>query len=104
MARSGHGADQTDAGARLRAMRAELRTDLRSVVAVLAKDVEERVTDERTLATELYEIDDALRRLAQGTYGICVECGRTIAPARLEARPQAARCMECQRRHERRRN
>lgn len=43
----------------------------------------------------LAEIDDALERLAAGTYGICVECGEPIAPSRLEARPAARTCITC---------
>lgn len=44
---------------------------------------------------------DALRALEQldaGTYGVCVTCGRGIAPARLEARPDASECIDCARR------
>ncbi len=36
---------------------------------------------------------DALHRLDEGTYGICVDCGQPIDEARLEARPQAERCL-----------
>ena len=35
----------------------------------------------------------ALARLQAGTYGACVDCGRPIEPARLQARPEAARCL-----------
>lgn len=38
----------------------------------------------------------ALARLDEGTYGICVDCGRPIADARLEVRPEAARCIDDQ--------
>ena len=41
------------------------------------------------------EVDDALRRVDAGSYGVCERCGRPIAPARLEARPFARHCMEC---------
>lgn len=43
----------------------------------------------------LDEIDAALRRLADGTYGVCVDCGRGIPAARLDARPTATRCVDC---------
>jgi DnaK suppressor protein len=43
----------------------------------------------------LAAIDAALQRLADGTYGRCVDCGIAIGPARLEARPEAARCITC---------
>ncbi|MDO8506030.1 MAG: TraR/DksA C4-type zinc finger protein [Candidatus Limnocylindria bacterium] len=46
-------------------------------------------------------MEDALARITSGSYGICVECGRPIARERLEARPQAARCITCQRRADR---
>jgi DnaK suppressor protein len=38
----------------------------------------------------------ALARLDDGSYGRCVDCGREIPPARLEVRPEAARCVEDQ--------
>ncbi|WP_029253995.1 TraR/DksA family transcriptional regulator [Paraoerskovia marina] len=45
--------------------------------------------------TDLAEIDAAIARLDDGTYGICEACGREIAPARLEARPTARSCIAC---------
>jgi RNA polymerase-binding transcription factor DksA len=42
----------------------------------------------------------ALQRLDDGTYGRCVDCGREIPEARLEVRPEAARCIEDQEKHE----
>ena len=50
---------------------------------------------------ELTDIDDALRRLDQGTYGICEECGKPIDEARLEAVPWARYCVVDQARVER---
>lgn len=50
---------------------------------------------------ELQEIERAQRRVAMGGYGICMDCGEPIAPERLEAYPAAARCHDCQVRHER---
>jgi RNA polymerase-binding transcription factor DksA len=44
---------------------------------------------------QLAAIDAALDRVALGTYGRCVSCGQPIAPARLEARPEAAQCIAC---------
>ncbi len=44
---------------------------------------------------ELQEIDCALQRLDQGSYGICSECGQPIADARLEALPYAVLCFDC---------
>ena len=38
----------------------------------------------------------ALTRIEDGSYGRCVECGTELTPERLEARPEAARCITCQ--------
>lgn len=43
----------------------------------------------------LREIEDALRRIAEGTYSICEKCGGPIAKARLEVVPHARFCMKC---------
>jgi DnaK suppressor protein len=49
------------------------------------------------------EIERALARMDRGDYGLCERCGKKIAPARLEALPQAALCIECASRLARRR-
>lgn len=49
----------------------------------------------RRLQQRLAEVDAALGRLADGTYGVCTGCGGPIAPARLEARPAARECIAC---------
>ena len=51
---------------------------------------------------ELDEVEAALRRVADASYGECIECGETIPRARLEANPGAARCVPCQQRIEER--
>jgi RNA polymerase-binding transcription factor DksA len=43
----------------------------------------------------LAELDDALDRLRQGSYGRCERCGRPIAAERLAARPAARTCITC---------
>ena len=48
----------------------------------------------------LAEIDAALERIDDGTYGICTNCGKEIPPERLEARPWATLCIDCQRQRE----
>jgi DnaK suppressor protein len=48
------------------------------------------------------KIDDALRRIEDGSYGYCEETGEPIGIARLEARPTATLSVEAQERHERR--
>ena len=50
----------------------------------------------RTAAVrELDEIDEALARRRAGTDALCSDCGRSIPPERLEARPTATRCVAC---------
>ncbi|MFN2310357.1 MAG: TraR/DksA family transcriptional regulator, partial [Gammaproteobacteria bacterium] len=41
------------------------------------------------------EVTLALRRLEEGTYGLCGNCGQPIATARLDVLPEATRCMDC---------
>ncbi|MFT4935172.1 MAG: DnaK suppressor protein, partial [Pseudoalteromonas distincta] len=48
------------------------------------------------------KIDEALRRIEDGSYGYCEETGEPIGIARLEARPIATLSLEAQERHERR--
>lgn len=47
-------------------------------------------------SAELIAIDAALRRIADGSYGLCDDCGARIATARLHASPTALRCVGCQ--------
>jgi DnaK suppressor protein len=49
----------------------------------------------------LKDIDDALRRLDEGAYGKCIDCGRPIERARLEAVPWARYCLADQEKHDR---
>jgi DnaK suppressor protein len=44
---------------------------------------------------------DALRRLEEGSYGLCVDCGSGVPEGRLEAKPEAARCVKCQAKRDR---
>ena len=46
-------------------------------------------------AHALAEIVAALERLAEGSYGACIECGTAIEPSRLHVLPEAANCFEC---------
>jgi DnaK suppressor protein len=45
---------------------------------------------------EIAAVDAALQRIANGSYGECVDCGAHIAEARLKAAPEASRCIHCQ--------
>ncbi len=48
--------------------------------------------------SELADVERALGRIADGSYGVCGNCGRRIAVARLDARPTAELCIDCARR------
>jgi DnaK suppressor protein len=50
---------------------------------------------------ELGAVDAALKRIEAGTYGECTDCGTHITPARLQATPEAPRCIHCQEKAER---
>ena len=41
----------------------------------------------------LQQVNDALERIEKGTYGLCLECGKPIPQARLEAIPEAELCL-----------
>ncbi len=101
----------TDVRAALEAERDELRVQLTSLgYGALAGDHYDanfadssQVTAERgeaeALATQLAEtladVERALGKLDDGTYGTCEACGQPIADARLEAMPTARRCISC---------
>ena len=63
-----------------------------------------KATEERDLligleerdSAELVAIDAALQRIADGSYGLCLQCGASLPAARLHARPTAERCVNCQ--------
>ena len=75
-------------------------------------DIADRASSETDRALELRtrdrqrtlisKIDDALRRIEDGSYGYCEETGEPIGVARLDARPIATMSLEAQERHERR--
>ena len=50
--------------------------------------------------TVIEMIDEALTRLDENEYGICIECGKEISAARLEVKPYARFCLECKSRKE----
>jgi len=50
----------------------------------------------------LYHIDEALRRIRDGSYGKCLTCGEDISSARLEAVPHARFCITCKEKEEQR--
>jgi DnaK suppressor protein len=96
--------------------RREIQDKLRSlretlpVEAATVKDAEEQSVDDfvqemdfalmEMKAESLGKIDEAIRRLEAGVYGVCAECGTEIAEARLKALPFATLCVGCQEREE----
>ncbi len=62
-----------------------------------------RVGAHEQLQELLADIERAQAKLADGTYGLCDECGQPIGDARLEALPWAAECVRCRSAHEQRR-
>lgn len=57
----------------------------------------------QNLERTLQAIEAALNKMDRGTYGICENCGQPIDPARLKAKPDAALCLDCRQRLEKRR-
>ena len=107
----------------LTAARADLEQVVResdAAIAALAYHEDDDLDiDEADVSSELAEADReealaeaadsrreealaALKRIEDGTYGICVDCGKPISEERLAFRPEAARCLEDQKRHEER--
>jgi DnaK suppressor protein len=69
----------------------------------LADVAEDIIADIEVLATEhdmLREIDAALRRIDEGAFGKCVQCGQAISEERLTAIPYAPRCIRCAQQNE----
>jgi DnaK suppressor protein len=103
---------------KLLAWKEEILRESRETVTHLQKETEnhadlaDRASSETDRALELRtrdrqrklisKIDQALRRVEDGSYGYCEETGEPIGLARLEARPTATMSVEAQERHERR--
>jgi DnaK suppressor protein len=58
---------------------------------------ESRLTDPHAF----HELSMAFKQIGQGKYGICIECGSNIPLARLTIKPEAVRCINCQKKFER---
>ena len=56
----------------------------------------ERVGQADALATKLADVERALEKLDEGSYGICDRCGKPIEVERLEIKPDATLCVNCQ--------
>jgi RNA polymerase-binding protein DksA len=70
-------------------------------VATATFDREMASTLEENSNHVLAEIDGALARIENGTFGLCERCGNPIGLERLEALPWATLCIDCKRRQER---
>lgn len=102
--------------AELESNRQELVSELRSLGADPDSDrvqklagIDDNFADSASATTEraetlalieqarerLADIDDALKRISDGTYGVCGRCGNPIATPRMEARPTSRYCVEC---------
>ena len=87
--------------------------DLQFIAEDRESELEERAQEERAARLlarldergkrQIEEIDAAVRRMKDGTYGTCTECGLPIAVARLQALPAARLCVKCARAKETRR-
>lgn len=104
--------------AKLLAWKEEILEESRNTIATLQQetvaeaDLADRATSETDRGLELRtrdrqrklisKIDQALRRIEDGSYGYCEETGEPISLSRLEARPIATLSLEAQERHERR--
>ncbi len=62
-------------------------------------EFEKRLALEKQIRDHLSEVEHALGKFAEGTYGSCDSCGQPIAPDRLEALPQASLCLDCKAKH-----
>lgn len=107
-------ADTAAAKARLETSLAELEARLTQIARDLSEplnaDWDEQAIEKEDDAAlegqgalverEIASVKRALGRIEDGTYGECVHCGREIAAARLEARPEAALCIDCARQAE----
>ena len=105
---------------RLREQRARLTVDVRSDLEESEQSYSELVGEVRDSGDEsnaalqadsehaelfrhsdaLSEVDAALGRIRDGSFGTCADCGREISIERLRAYPAAVRCVDCQTRFE----
>lgn len=104
---------------RLQALRGDLIEDRKRILAdleetrlhQLEENDEEGAESERSLgfgaaehvARRLREVDAAIERIRDGSFGQCVDCGAPISASRLTANPLALRCLPCQSAYEQQR-
>ena len=71
----------------------------------LSRDFEEQATEMENSEVvdflgnftrdEITQVKQAIKRIDEGEYGFCINCGEDIAPERLKALPFTARCIRC---------
>ncbi|HUH95478.1 MAG TPA: TraR/DksA family transcriptional regulator [Casimicrobiaceae bacterium] len=77
---------------------AEVGDQVDQAFVITSVEMERGLIDRYT--QELERIAAVRERLANGVFGVCVDCGEPIGAARLQAQPTAVRCTDCQWRHE----
>jgi DnaK suppressor protein len=112
--------DTSVARSRLEEQRAQLQSDDRALIAEQApadlhlahlsqhpadygtelSDAEREDAVRGSVERQITQIEEALQRIEDGSYGTCVVCGKQIPDERLEARPEAIRCIEHQEEYE----
>jgi DnaK suppressor protein len=65
----------------------------RSVLSMSKESLFEQVSQQRTA---LHMVEDALERIADGSFGVCASCGDEISARRLDALPWTQYCLQCQ--------
>ena len=79
----------------------EVEVGDQSDAATTSQAASESLQEDALASRTLVEVQDALRRIEDGTYGKCIQCGRDIEPARLEAIPWARYCLKDQEKFDR---
>ena len=78
-----------------------LRSDIDSADPGTAlSDADREAAAIEALTKQRTHVNEALSRLDNGSYGKCIDCGAALPEERLEVRPEAARCVNCQARTE----
>jgi len=63
--------------------------------AMATSDLERRIALKNQKMNNLAEIEHALYKLEEGSYGVCDSCGQPIEKGRMEVLPYASQCMGC---------
>ena len=63
--------------------------------AIEVADYTTNLSLEKELEGELRSVEKALKKIEDGSYGTCSDCGQPIEPERLNVRPESTRCMVC---------